>query len=141
MNTSWFDASSDWQDALWTAATVFLGLSALQVLMWGVSLEPVGWKDFTRSALLGGLVGLTQWGAPRVGDRLHTVSPEQLRVTLAALFITAGFFGMSLILSVGESGSFLKNWPLFLALFLPMGFVLAIVGALGRETGDPDPVG
>jgi hypothetical protein len=137
MEPTWLFPSSDWKDALWTATTVFLGLAGLQVLLWPFSPDPLEWVEVLEAALLGLWVGLISWAGPHVRRLLQPVSPQQLRVTLTALFITVGFFGMGMIMSIGEAGAFLANGLLWLGLFLPLGFVLAVIGASRKKSGYP----
>jgi hypothetical protein len=131
---NWLRPSTRWQDALRTAAVIFAAFAGLHVLMWALSLEPFAWAEVLQAALLGLLVGGIRRAAPLFERRLRTVAPEQLRVTLSALGITAVFFGLGIILSIGESGPLLEGWPVWLGLSLVLGFVLAVVGAAEKQT-------
>lgn len=138
MTSTWGTPSSNWREASWTAATIFLGLVGLQGLFWIFSPDPFEWIEVVKAALLGLWIGLISWVGPHVRSLLQTVSPQQLRVTLTALFITGGLFGMGMIMSIGSHRTILADGLLWLGLSLSLGFVLAIVGA--AETEDKSPV-
>lgn len=126
----WLGPTTSWRDALRQAAIIFIAFAGLHVLMWVLSLEPLERTKILQAALLGGWLGLLQRAAPPSKRLLRAVAPEQLRVTLSALLIATGFFGMGIVLGVGETGSILEDWPFLLGLSLLAGFVLAMVGAL-----------
>jgi sterol desaturase/sphingolipid hydroxylase (fatty acid hydroxylase superfamily) len=104
--------------------------------MWTFSLEPFAWTEVLQAAALGLFAGGLRRAAPLVKRRLRAVAPEQLRVTLSALVITILFVALFGIMSIGEPGSLLEGWPLWLGLSLVFGFVLAVVGAAEKRTGD-----
>jgi len=131
-NGSGWPAASDGWTAARSGLALFLLLSALPVLSWAFSPEPFDWSNVLQAALLGTGIGVIGWVGPFIRRALAAISPEQLRVTVSGLLITAAFVGMGAILQVGEPGgvrAFLEGWPLWLGLFLPMGFVLAVIGA------------
>jgi peptidoglycan/LPS O-acetylase OafA/YrhL len=133
---NWLRPSTSWREALRTAAIFFVAFAGLHVLMWAVSLTPFESAEVLQAAALGLGAGLLRRAAPPVKRLLRAVAPEQLRVTLSALGIAAVFFGLGVILSIGESGSPLEGWPVWLGLSLLMGFVLAVVGAAEKQTDD-----
>jgi len=124
----WLRPSSRWQEALRSAAIVFVAFAGLHVLMWTLSLTSFESAKILQAVALGLAAGLLRRAAPLSERLLRAVAPEQLRVTLSALLIAAVFFGLGMILSIGESGSPLEGWPLWLGLCLLFGFVLAMVG-------------
>jgi sterol desaturase/sphingolipid hydroxylase (fatty acid hydroxylase superfamily) len=133
---NWLRPSTRWRDALQTAAIFFAAFAGLHVLMWTFSLEPFAWTEVLQAAALGLFAGGLRRAAPPVKRRLRAVAPEQLRVTLSALVITILFVALFGIMSIGEPGSLLEGWPLWLGLSLVFGFVLAVVGAAEKRTGD-----
>ena len=133
---NWLRPSTSWWEALRTAAIFFAAFAGLHVLMWAVSLTPFESAAVLQAAALGLGAGLLRRAAPLFERRLRTVAPEQLRVTLSALGITAVFFGLGIILSIGESGPLLEGWPVWLGLSLVLGFVLAVVGAAEKQTNN-----
>ena len=126
---NWFSPTTSWRDALRTAAMVFAVFAGVHVLMWALSLEPFAWTEILQAALLGLLGGGLRRAAPLSRRRLRAVAPEQLRVTLSALAIAGLFVALFGIMSIGEPGSLLEGWPVWLGLSLVIGFVLAMVGA------------
>jgi hypothetical protein len=53
-------------------------------------------------------------------------------VTLSALVIAGLFVALFGIMSIGEPGSLLDGWPVWLGLSLVFGFMLAVIGAAGE---------
>lgn len=129
----WMGPTDSWWEALRTAATFFVAFAGLHVLMWALSPEPFAWTEILQAALLGLLIGGVRRAAPPSEKLLRAVAPEQLRVTLRALVITVLLVALTGILGVGEPDSVLDEWPLWLGLFLPTGFVLAMVGAAEKK--------
>ena len=126
---NWFSPTTNWRDALRTAAMVFAAFAGVHVLMWALSPEPFAWTEILQAALLGLLGGGLRRAAPLFRRRLRAVAPEQLRVTLSALVIAGLFVALFGIMSIGEPGSLRDGWPVWLGLSLVFGFVLAMVGA------------
>jgi hypothetical protein len=133
--SGWMNATDSWREALRTAATVFVALAGLHVLMGVLSLTSFAWAKVLQAAAFGVAAGLLRRAGPLFEQFLRAVAPEQLRVTLSALLVAAGFFGMGMILSLGESSAPLEDWPVWLGLSLLMGFVLAVVGAAETKAG------
>ena len=128
----WLRPTTNWRKALRTAAMVFAAFAGLHVLMWALSLEPLAWTEILQAALLGLLGGGLRRAAPPSRRRLRAVAPEQLRVTLSALVIAGLFVALFGIMSIGEPGSLLDGWPVWLGLSLVFGFMLAVIGAAGE---------